>query len=155
MHILSFGSEIRWLYGTTATHGVSASQIAWHDLPTVSGTNTSAALEAVLEGLSIQHLGHHSYPPIIVLISDGRSDDPPGTLSAIRELESHPLTTIRVAVGPKGCNTEELEAFATMGTVCFEDVLGNLSDTRYTKLLFPIERTAVLAELISTLAITS
>lgn len=154
MHILSYGDEPRWLYGTSATHGVSAFQISWHDLPTTSGSNTAAAIEAIIEGLSLQQLGYHSYAPIVVLISDGRSNDPQRTLAAIQKLKNNQLHVIRVAVAPEDYNANELQAFASEGTISLDDELGNLRIS-YGKMVLPMVRIADAAAIISDLAVGS
>lgn len=154
VHVLSFNNSITWLCGTTATHGVDAHQLSWNDIGATGGTNTAGAIDSILEGLSRRHLGHHTYPPIIILITDGYSNDASATSAAIKKLTDR-QKSIRIAVGVNGYNPTELEAFASMGTVNLNDGLGNVTDSTVQRLIFPVDQADKLAQVISDAAVSS
>ena len=101
IHVLSFSGGVKWLCGTTAEQGAEAGSIVWNDITTEGNTNTAQAIRSVLPGLSRRLLGHYAYRPIIVLVTDGYSDDRSETLAAIEELNKR-QKTIRIAVGVSG-----------------------------------------------------
>jgi len=154
IHVLSFSGGVRWLCGTTAEQGAEAGSIVWNDINVEGNTNTAQAIRSVLPGLSRRLLGHYAYRPIIVLVTDGYSDDRNETLAAIEELNKK-QKTIRIAVGVSGYKADELDDFASTGTVKKTDDLGNETDSSAQKLIFPVDRAEELAGVITDVAVSS
>lgn len=155
MHILSFNSSIRWLCNTSAEEGLPVENINWADISANGGTNTASAIRSILPGLSRRLLGHHAYRPIIVLITDGYSDNRAETQQAIQELLAR-QKTINVAVGVSGYNDVELNDFASEGTVLHKDGLGNVIGTvTGCKFIFPVADAQNLAKIIGEVATSS
>ncbi|MDO4355956.1 MAG: vWA domain-containing protein [Clostridia bacterium] len=154
VHALSFSGGVRWLCGTTAEHGVDAANIVWNDITTEGNTNTALAIRSILPGLSRRLLGHYAYRPIIVLITDAYSDNRNETMAAIDELINR-QKTIRVAVGVSGYKADELNDFASTGTVKKMDDLGNEEASTEQKLIFPVDQAEELAGVITDVAVSS
>lgn len=155
VHILTFNSSVSWLCGTTAETGVNVKDIHWMDISEGGNTDTAAAIRAILPGLSRDFLGHHAYRPIIVLITDGYSDDRAETQQAIRELNAR-QKTINIAVGVSGYNADELDDFASDGTVVHKDSMGNdICTEENKKFIFPVADAQNLAHIIRDLATSS
>lgn len=154
IHILSFNSSISWLCGTTAEEGVIVENIVWNDIGATGGTNTAGAISSILSGLSERFLGHHAYRPIIILITDGYSDNRSNTQSAIQELNKR-QKTINIAVGVSGYNPDELDDFASEGTIVYKDGLGNELNTENGKFIFPVDNAAQLAQIIADVSVSS
>ena len=139
LHILSFNGAVSWLCGTTAEKGVSAENIVWTDIGAGGGTNTAAAIRAILPGLSLKCLGHHAYRPIIVLATGGHSDDRAETQRAIQALnERLNGKTINVAISVNGCNTGELNDFASEGFMDYKNSMGEVIRTSGDRLILPV-----------------
>lgn len=160
LHVLAFNSGIQWLCGTSAEEGIPVEDINWADISAFGGTNTAGAIRSILPGLSRRLLGPHAYRPIIVLITDGFSDDHAETQQAIRELREHARYTVNVAIGVQDYTPDELEAFASDIPVKHEDDLGNFTDSNKQKLIFSMDNADALerclprlvAELMSSIA---
>ncbi|MDO4355957.1 MAG: vWA domain-containing protein [Clostridia bacterium] len=143
VHILSFSADVRWLCSTTAEHGIDARDIVWEDIaaeenPDVESTNTALAICSILPGLSRRLLGHFPYRPIIVLITDGHSGNRKETLAAIDELLKCQKTTC-VAIGVSGYTADEMNVFASTGTM--------------QKLIFPVDQAEEIAYVLYDLCI--
>ena len=115
LHVLAFGSDVRWLCGTDAVNGVAAEDIVMEDLTAGGTTNTAAAISAVLPAVNEARLGR----PFILLFTDGCSNDSAAASAAIAQLTRSRRKSIRMAVGLKGCDPAELQAFATRGDMVF------------------------------------
>jgi uncharacterized protein YegL len=103
---LAFGQGIRW----HIAEPTPVDQVVWTDLDTFGRTEMGHALRAVAEQLA--DLPSRSFPPVIVLVSDGRpTDDFDGGLA---ELMAIPWgrKAIRVAIAIGGdCDVDVLERF--------------------------------------------
>lgn len=115
LHVLAFGSDVRWLCGTDAVNGVTAEDLVWEDLVPGGTTNTAAAISAILPAVNEARLGR----PFILLFTDGCSNDPAAASAAIAQLTRSRGQSIRMAVGLEGCDPVELQAFATRGDMVF------------------------------------
>ena len=155
VHILSFNSSVSWLCNTTSEEGISVENINWTDIGATGGTDTAAAIRAILPGLSRKRLGHHAYRPIIVLITDGFSNDRSETQQAIQELNAR-QKTINIAVGVSGYNPDELNDFASEGTVVYKDGMGNdIRTVDGAKFIFSVADAQDLAHITQDVAISS
>lgn len=154
VHVLAFNNGVQWLCGTSATTGIEAKDIIWNDISAYGGTDTAGAITDILEGLSIRHLGYHSYRPVIILITDGYSNDAHATAAAVDALVKR-QKSIRVAVGVNGYNPSELDTFASAANVTIVDDLGNEVSAKEQKLIFPVDRADQLAYVIRDIAVSS
>ncbi len=154
VHVLAFNSGMQWLCGTSATFGIEAKDIVWSDISASGGTDTAGAISEILEGLSQRHLGYHTYRPIIILITDGYSNDTAATAAAVDKLVAR-QKSIRVAVGVNGYNASELDTFASTASLTITDDLGNELAAREQKLIFPVDRADQLAFVIRDIAVSS
>lgn len=152
MHILSFSGAVRWLCGTTCDRGVSVHDIRWRDLTDEYNTDTAAAIEAIRPGLNRDKLGYRTYKPIVVLISDGHSDDRQKTRKAIEELVDTQLM-FRIAIGVDGYNAEELQDFVSTGIVKTVDTWQNEISRSEQGLIFPVQNATQLAPIITNVSI--
>lgn len=152
MHILSFSGAVRWLCGTTCDRGVSVHDIRWTDLTDEYNTDTAAAIEAIRPGLNRDKLGYRTYKPIVVLISDGHSDDRQKTRKAIEELVDTQLM-FRIAIGVDGYNAEELQDFVSTGIVKTVDTWQNEISRSEQGLIFPVQNATQLAPVITNVSI--
>ena len=156
MHILSFNSSINWLLGTQPSRGIEAGNLTWRDIGASGGTNTAGAIRELIgsKALSRDHLGHRAYRPIIILITDGQSNDRAETKKAINELVAR-QKSLRIAIGVQGYTPDELEAFASDATVKHEDDLGNITDSNKQKLIFKVDENIDFGGLVKNLTISS
>lgn len=154
VHVLAFNSGMQWLCGTSATFGIEAKDIGWNDISASGGTDTAGAITDLLEGLSQRHLGYHTYRPVIILITDGYSNDATATAAAVDKLVAR-QKSIRVAVGVNGYNAAELDTFASSASLTIVDDLGNEVTAREQKLIFPVDRADQLAYVIRDIAVSS
>ena len=100
-HVLAYNTDIHWLCGSTAEQGVPMDQFHWHEISAGGRTNTAGAIRAILPGLSQRLLGHKTFRPVIILITDGESDSFAETKAAIQELDEAMLHRLisRIVVG--------------------------------------------------------
>ena len=129
MRVVRFNDYAEWIYGN-AEQGVQ--HIDWKDLTAGDSTNTSAAIDKAIEVMHIMHrniLDARNLTPVVILITDGCSNDPGETLRAIERLKRS-LTSIRnpnadkiirIALGVVGANQDELRAFASIGDIVHAD----------------------------------
>lgn len=154
-HVLAYNTDIHWLCGSTAEQGVPMDQFHWHEISAGGRTNTAGAIRAILPGLSQRMLGHKTFRPVIILITDGESDSFAETKAAIAELNSKQKTT-RIAIGVQGYNPSELEEFASSGKVIEMDEFGDpVNDPVMQKLIFPVTDATRIAGVIKAAAVSS
>ncbi|MDO4355958.1 MAG: vWA domain-containing protein [Clostridia bacterium] len=142
VHLLSFSDWTRWMCGTSATNGISALKIEWEELTAFGSANIGDAIWRAAEGLSRRYIGFSAYRPIIVLFTDGRSDDRVRTRDAILALKQQLNgRTERIFIGIDTCDPADCAEFASVSyadggekPMCFmlermEDMQGILTNT--------------------------
>ena len=157
LHIASFSDDIHWLLNTQPANGVVCDgTLTWNDLVADAGTNTAGAIRDLVnsDALSRRHLGHRAYPPIIILITDGMSNNPNDTKQAILELVKR-QKSMRIAIGVEGYKPDELDAFATEAFIEYEDALGNKEEPVRQKLIFTVGKDIDFGNLLKQLAVSS
>lgn len=125
VHVLAFSDTMEWIIGSENT-GVllEDAEKQWKTLSAGGGTDTATAIDTVRSGLRTKNLGTSNYMPVVILLTDGESNDPQATLAAIDKLKTA-LTgnnpqkekVLRIAVGFGTANDVELNAFASVGTI--------------------------------------
>jgi uncharacterized protein YegL len=126
IRVIEFNNDAKWIFGDTK-YGVE--HIDWVPLSASGGTNTASAIKLAQSVMHREFLGERNFKPIVILISDGLSNDPQSTLEAISELKSSLKSStnvskdkiIRIAIGVQDANKEELISFASVGTIISEN----------------------------------
>lgn len=122
MRVVQFNSVAKWLIGDTRK-GVE--HIDWVPLDANGGTDTAGAIELARSVMHREFLGERNYRPVVVLITDGASNDPQKTIEAVAKLKSALKSStdpnkdkiIRIAIGVTGANQDELTNFASVGNI--------------------------------------
>lgn len=140
-HVLGYNDTVHWLCGSTAENGVPMDQFQWHEISAGGGNNTAGAIRAILPGLSRRLLGHTHISPIIILITDGKSESFQETEAAIQELSARAFAT-RIAFGVKEYNPRELENFASYNHFTGFDEFGNYESDELRRFVFPVDEAA-------------
>ena len=76
-----------------------------------------------------EFLGERNYRPVVILITDGESNDPQKTVEAVAKLKASLKSSTdpnkdkitRIAIGVTGANQTELNNFASVGNIERED----------------------------------
>lgn len=124
VRVLKFDNTVSWIIGNDE-QGVDISEASkqWKDLSAYGLTNTAEAIEEVLKSLTFERIGTGSYRPIIILITDGESNDTNEMKKSTDKLKYvlsrgvDAESTVRVAIGVKDFNEDELLYFASKGAV--------------------------------------
>ncbi len=124
VRVIQFNSSASWIIGD-AKNGVLALEAAnsWKSLSASGSTDTAAAIEKSLEALHISYLGRKNRKPVVVLVTDGYSNDASATRNATEKLkkalsgDSGKEKVYRVGVGVIGYNEAELVDFASKGKI--------------------------------------
>lgn len=132
VRVISFNNRASWVMGNTE-RGIPVEDACnnWQDLSATGGTDTAAAIRLACTAMRTRYLGTRSYHPVVILVTDGYSNDRSDMLSAIEELRNalsggnlaKKDKVWRLAVGVEDYNEAELIDFAMTGTM--EDELGN------------------------------
>lgn len=127
VRVVEFNNNAEWIIGKTEEgEDIDDAVNLWTDLTTkYASTNTAAAIRLAKECMHTKYLGERAYSPLVILVTDGVSDDPAETKVATEELrnslksKSDPNKDkiTRIAVGVVGANQAELEMFASIGTI--------------------------------------
>lgn len=128
MRVVNFNSTAQWIFGDTQ-HGVE--HIDWVPLKENGGTDTAGAIDLARSVMHREFLGERNYRPVVILITDGLSNDPAETRNAIARLKSSLKSSTnpskdkitRIAIGVTGANQAELTDFASVGDIESEDGL--------------------------------
>lgn len=157
MRVIEFNNEARWICGTNEMNGLQ--HIDWKPLKASGNTATADAIRLVKGLMNRKYLGNQGFKPIVILITDGESDDPADTAAAVSELKaswSRPRNPaedriIRIAVGVSGANPKELKAFASIG-----DIIENDNTRReQVPLVFEAKNISLLGDLMKRLTVSS
>ena len=126
MRVVEFNSVAKWLIGDTR-RGVE--HIDWMPLNANGGTDTAGAIDLARGVMHREFLGERNYRPIVILITDGESNDSQKTVEAVAKLKASPKSSTdpnkdkitRIAIGVTGANQTELTNFASIGNIERED----------------------------------
>lgn len=124
--VVEFNTVAKWLIGDTR-HGVE--HIDWTPLNANGGTDTAGAIDLARSVMHREFLGERNYRPVVILITDGESNDPQKTAEAVAKLKASLKSStdpnkdkiIRIAIGVTGANQTELNNFASVGNIEHED----------------------------------
>ena len=124
VRVISYDSNVSWTMGT-ADQGVNVEEAAkkWKNLVADASTNTAGAIEECCKALNTKNMGTRNKKPVVILITDGESDDFSKMKKATDKLkkalsgETNKEKVIRVAIGIEQSSQRELEYFATKGRI--------------------------------------
>ena len=126
MRVVEFNTVAKWLIGDKY-NGVE--HIDWAPLVANGGTDTAGAIDLARSVMHREILGERNYRPVVILITDGASNDPEKTVEAIAKLKSSLKSSkdpnkdkiTRIAIGVTGANQTELTNFASVGDIERDD----------------------------------
>jgi uncharacterized protein YegL len=160
VRIIQFGSQASWVMGDE-TKGVAINDACqnWQNLTANGSTDTAAAIKLALEAMRTSYMGTRNYHPVVILITDGDSNDHNATRAAIDELRmalsgGNPKKkdkVWRLAIGVEGYNEAELLDFAMHGTI--EDEYGNSQEN--VPMIFKVENASALAKVLKMVTVSS
>ena len=154
-HALCFNSGFHWLFGSTAEEGVPMDEFHWHEIDAGGTTCTDDAIHAVFPGLIYNRQDHRRFRPIVILMTDGDSNDRKATLAAIEELNGQKRTT-RIAIGVGDYDTVELDAFASTGNVVSQNLLNaEARGITHQKLVFSVTEASQIASVLTAASLSS
>lgn len=132
VRIIAYNNRASWVMGCMEK-GVPIEDACnnWRSLSAVGGTDTAAAIRLACTAMHTKYLGTRTHPPVVILVTDGNSDNRIDTQKAIEELRNalsggDPTKKDKIwrfAIGVEGYNEAELLDFAMLGTK--EDNWGN------------------------------
>ena len=157
VRIIEFNSDANWIIGD-ARNGVLALEAAnsWKSLTASGSTNTASAIRKSLEALHTSYLGRRNRKPVVVLVTDGFSNDANATLQATEELkkalsgDSGKEKVYRVGIGVLGYNEAELVEFASVGKIVEDNEIKT-----GTPLVFKVDDISELSNVIRDIAVSS
>lgn len=127
VRVVEFNDYAEWAIGKAEEgENIDDAVSLWTDLTSKpAGTNTAAAIRLAKECMHTKYLGDRAYSPLVILVTDGGSNNFNDTKVATEELrnslksKSDPNKDkiTRIAVGVVGANQTELEMFASVGTI--------------------------------------
>ena len=127
VRVVEFNNFAEWIIGKTEKGEDSdvAINLGTDLTAKNASTNTAAAMRLAKECMHTKYLGDRAYSPLVILVTDGVSNDPNDTKAAAEELrnslksKSNPNKDkiTRIAVGVVGANQDELKTFASIGTI--------------------------------------
>ena len=126
MRVAEINSVAKWLYGDTQ-QGVE--HIDWVPLAANGGTDTAGAIDLARSVMHRAFLGERNYRPVVILVTDGLSNEPSKTIEAIAKLKASLKSSkdpnkdkiTRIAIGVADANQAELTSFASIGNIERED----------------------------------
>ena len=160
VRIISFNNDASWVMGSMEK-GVAVEDAynSWKDLSPTGGTDTAGAIRLARTAMHTAYMGTNNYHPVVILITDGQSNDPQETRNAIKELREalsggNPNKKDKVwrfAIGVEGYNEPELLDFAMIGKK--EDEFGN--EQEGVPMVFKVDNVADLTKVLKNVTVSS
>jgi len=158
VRIAAFNDNAYWVMGNT-DDGVDISEACenWNDLTAQGTTNTAGAIDLILPALTVQRMGKKNYHPIVILVTDGDSNDRSATQAAIERLRNAMTAhgnldkVWRVAIGVEDYNEAELLDFAMRGTV--ENDFGD--EQHNVPMVFKVDNAQKLAKVLKNVTVST
>ncbi len=156
LRVISFSDRPKWEYGSVE-QGEDVNNIVWNDLHPIGGTDTASAIYEACKSLKKSYLGARALHPVVILITDGGSNEPDKTLAAIEELKKKLAgntgkeKVTRIAIGVEDYYEPELNAFASVGKIVHADGVENEN----VPLVFKIDKAEDLKKYINCVAASS
>jgi uncharacterized protein YegL len=157
IRVIEFNTNVKWVVGSES-QGVAVEDVArsWQNLTANGGTDTASAIEESLKALRTQYTGLRNKKPIVILITDGDSNDRREMERATDKLKvamsggSGKEKIVRIAIGVKDYNEGELNYFASKGTV--KDDTGEHENVPF---VFGVDDAEKIAEVIKNVTVSS
>ena len=157
VRIIKFNSDLEWVVGDE-TQGILVDDAvkAWKDLTATGGTDTAGAIEESLKSFKTKYFGYRNKKPIIILVTDGESNDPKETKKAVDKLKvamsgnTGKEKIVRIAVGVEDYNPDELDYFASKGTIVDDN-----GTRENVPLVFGVSSASAIATVIKNVAVSS
>ena len=157
MRVIEFNTNAMWICKTDEMNGLG--HIDWQPLNASGGTATAQAIRLAKGLMSRKFLGIRNYKPVVILITDGQSDNPAETVAAVNELKTSLKSTkdpnadkiIRISIGVTGANQTELVNFASLGNIIEEE--GEKREN--VPLVFPVDNVSLLKSLLKAVTVSS
>ena len=158
VRIIKIGSTSDFIVGDPSS---GLDHVDWVPLSASSGgTDTAGAIRKAREIMHTSNLGTRNLKPVVILITDGGSNDPTETERAVDELraslsgsnsEVKKDKIIRIAIGVQDAVRSELEYFASIGNIV--DEMGNTQEN--VPLVFDVDRIDLLSQLLEAVTVSS
>ena len=156
MRVVKFNNGAEWIYGGESS---GESHIDWKPIDADGGTDTAEAIDLASSIMHRKYLGERNFKPVVILITDGCSNDRDDTRKAVDKLKTSLKSStnpnkdkiIRIAIGVKGADQEELNYFASIGNIERED--GHVDEN--VPLVFDVENIATLKSLLKGITVSS
>lgn len=156
MRVVEFNSVADWIFGDTEN---GLGHIDWKPLTANGGTDTAGAIDKATSVMHRKYLGERNFRPVVILITDGLSNDPQRTVEAVARLKSSLKSStdptkdkiIRIAIGVTGANQDELNNFASIGNIERPD--GTVDEN--VPLVFNVDDVALLKGLLRGVTVSS
>ena len=128
VRVVQFSTSAQWIVGKEDV-GERPQNITWKPMNADGGTDTAAAIDSARGVMHRKYLGVRNYKPVVILITDGCSNDREATKQAVDRLKASLKSStgqakdkiIRIALGVTGADRAELEYFASIGNIEHED----------------------------------
>lgn len=158
IRVIEFNTDAKWIIGDE-TNRIDGQNITWTDLSAGGGTDTADAIRLAVRALCGKRFGMHYFHPIVILVTDGESNDPSETHAAIEELKAalnrscsaSKDTVWRLAIGVEDYNESELLDFAMTGTL--EDDFGYKQENA--PMVFPVDDMTDFMKFMKAVAVSS
>ena len=161
IRIIEFNNFAQWIMGK-AENGVDIEEAEklWKDLTAkAAGTNTAAAIKLACDAMHTEYLGVRNFHPIVILITDGESNNSKDTSDATKKLKASLRSTTDptkekiqcISVGVINANQKELEDFASKGNIEHAD--GTFEEN--VPLVFNVDNVAELSGLLKNITVSS
>ena len=156
MRVVEFNSSADWIFGDTEN---GLGHIDWVPRSANGGTDTAGAIDKATSVMHRKYLGERNFRPVVILITDGQSNDPTATVEAVEKLKSSLKSSsdptkdkiIRMAIGVKDANQTELTNFASLGNIERPD--GTVDEN--VPLVFNVDDVALLKGLLRGVTVSS
>jgi uncharacterized protein YegL len=157
VRVIKFNSGLDWVIGD-ATKGVLVDDAVrmWKDLEAAGGTDTAGAIDESLKAFKTEYFGYRNKKPIVILVTDGESNDPQETKRSVDKLKTAMSGNtgkekiVRIAVGVEDHNEAELNYFASLG-----NIIDDSGERNNVPLVFGVSDATAIAKVIKNVAVSS
>lgn len=157
VRVIKFNSGLDWVIGDE-TKGVLVDDAVrmWKDLEAAGGTDTAGAIDESLKAFKTEYFGYKNKKPIVILVTDGESNDPQETKRSVDKLKTAMSGNtgkekiVRIAVGVEDHNETELNYFASKGKI-----IDDAGERDNVPLVFGVSDATAIAKVIKNVAVSS
>ena len=157
VRIIKFNSDLEWVVGDECKGVLVDDAVkAWKDLVATGGTNTAGAIEESLKAFKAKYYGYRNKKPVVILVTDGESNDAKETKRAVDKLKvamsgnTGKEKIVRIAIGVEDHNEDELNYFASKG-----DIIDDTGERKNAPLVFGVSSASAISRVIKNVAVSS